>query len=93
MLARIASYLKGRYQVTKFENVLSDPVEIKGGVPQGNEIAPLAFVIHIHDLPSVIHSPENNNNDDSTSMFMDDTTLFEIIRVSEHISRSAIGNF
>ena len=79
-------------QVTKFENVLSDSVKIKGGVPQGSKIGPLAFVIHINDLPSVIHSSENNDNDDSSSMFMDDTTLFEIMSVSKHISGSVIGN-
>ena len=90
VLAWLASYLQGRSQVTKFENVLS--VKIKGGVPQGSKIGPLAFVIHINDLPSVIHSSENNNNDDSSSMFMDDTTLFEIMSVSEHISGSVIGN-
>ena len=75
-----------------FENVLSDSVKIKGGVPQGSKIVPPAFVIHINDLPSVIHSSENNNNDDSSSMFMDDTTLFEIMSVSEQISGSVIGN-
>ena len=92
VLAWLASYLQGRSQVTKFENVLSDSVKIKGGVPQGSKIGPLAFVIHINDLPSVIHSSENNNNDDSSSMFMDDTTLFETMSVSEHISGSVIGN-
>ena len=81
VLAWLASYLQGRSQVTKFENVLSDSVKTKEGVPQGSKIGPLAFVIH---LLSVIHSSENNNNDDSSSMFMDDTTLFEIMSVSEH---------
>ena len=51
VLAWLASYLQGRFQVTKFENVLSDSVKIKGGVPQGSKIGPLAFVLHINDLP------------------------------------------
>ena len=92
VLAWLVPSLQGRSQVTKFENVLSDSLKIKGGVPQGSKIGPLAFVIHINVLPSEIHSSENNNNDDSSSMFMDDTTLFEIMSVSEHISGSAIGN-
>ena len=86
LLAWLASYLQGRSHV---ENTLSDPVNIKGGVPQGSKIGPLAFVIHINDLPSVIHSPEDNS--DSVSMFMDDTTMSEVISVSEHISGTGIG--
>ena len=55
VLAWLASYLQGKFQVTKFENVLSNSVKIKRGVPQGSKIGPLAFVIHINDLSSVIH--------------------------------------
>ena len=93
VLAWLASYLQGRSQVTRIENVLSDSVKVKGGVPQGSKIGLLGFMIHINDLPSVIHSSKNNNNnDDSSSMFMDDTTLFESMSVSEYISGSVIGN-
>ena len=40
VLAWLASYLQERSQVTKFKSVLSGPVEIKGGVPQGSKTGP-----------------------------------------------------
>ncbi len=83
-------YFKGRSQVTKVGNTFSDPAYIKGGVPQGSKIGPLAFIVHINDLPSVVQSSDDNS--DTVSMFMDDTTMSEVLNVSDHISGESIGN-
>ena len=90
MLAWLGSYLQSRSQVTKVGNTFSDPAYIKGGVPQGSKIGPLAFTVHINDLPSVVQSSDDNN--DTVSMFMDETTMSEVLNVSDHISAESIGN-
>jgi hypothetical protein len=91
MLAWLGSYLQGRSQVTKVGNTFSDPAYIKGGA-QGSKIGPLAFIVHINDLPSVVQSSDDDNSD-TVSMFMDDTTMSEVLNViSDHISGESIGN-
>ncbi len=90
LLAWLGSYFQGRSQVTKVGNTFSDPAYIKGGVPQGSKIGPLAFIVHINDLPSVVQSSDDNS--DTVSMFMDDTTMSEVLNVSDHISGESIGN-
>ncbi len=90
LLAWLGSYLQGRSQVTKVGNTFSDPAYIKGGVPQSSKIGPLAFIVHINDLPSVVQSSYDNS--DIVSMFMDDTTMSEVLNVSDHISGETIGN-
>ena len=91
MLAWLGSYLQGRSQVTKVGNTFSEPAYIKGGVPQGSKIGPLAFIVHINDLLSVVQSSDDDNSD-TVSMFMDDTTMSEVLNVSDHISGESIGN-
>ena len=60
-------------------------------MPQGSKIGPLAFIVHINDLPSVVQSSDDDNSD-TVSMFMDDTTMSEVLNVSDHISGESIGN-
>ena len=40
-----ASYLKGRSQVSTFQGDQSDLKRIKGGVPQGSKLGPIAFIL------------------------------------------------
>jgi hypothetical protein len=84
----VGSYLKDRSQVTKFRNEFSQEARVKGGVP--SKIGPIAFIIHINDLPFII-SPVNPEDED-ISLFMDDTTLSEVIDITQHVSICPIGN-
>ena len=98
----LASYLSGRTQVTKYGSEISDKRIVHGGVPQGSKIGPVVFTVHfINDLPLVLKQPEItysddmtkcDNDDDDVTIFMDDTTVSEIIDIKNHIAGEAIGN-
>ena len=99
LISWLASYLSGRSQVTKFGNELSERDIIHGGVPQGSKIGPVAFIVHLNGLPSLLKQSEvsgedfdGNDNDDDVSIFMDDTTISEIINIKDHKSGNVIGN-
>ena len=49
-----ASYLNERSHFTQFGKEASDLVNVTGGVPQSSKLGPIAFVIKINMLPSVI---------------------------------------
>ena len=96
-----ATYLKNRSHFTAVGEDESEYQYINGGVPQGSKVGPIAFIIKINQLPSVIRDEMNlilaTNNEghvvieDETIMFMDDTTMFEVLDVSGHISGTEIG--
>ena len=50
-----ASYLYNRSQVTSFKGEQSDCKRIKGGIPQGSKLGPIAFIIKINPLPTSIY--------------------------------------
>ena len=97
----LASYLSGRTQVTKYGSEVSDKRMVHGGVPQGSKIGPVVFIVHINYLPLVLKQSEItysddmtkcDNDNDNVTIFMDDTTVSEIIDIKNHIAGEAIGN-
>ena len=68
-LALIKSYLINRFQYVQYENMISELLEIKTGIPQGSILGPLFFSILINDLV-------NSSRLFSFLMYADDTTIY-----------------
>lgn len=64
----IKSYLSDRFQVVKLDNDISDPLQVKVGVPQGSILGPLLFLIFFNDMPYYMEEV-------CSIFFADDTTL------------------
>ena len=68
----------------------------KGGIHQGSKLGPLAFIIKINQLANVVETPNDDQNGRSDQkdivICMDDTSLSEVIDVTNHVSGNCIGN-
>ena len=65
---RLHSYLSNRTQSVNFNGVISTPMSVTVGIPQGSILGPLLFLLFINDLPSVVSYSYVN-------FFADDTFL------------------
>ena len=83
------SYLNERSHFTQFGKEVSDFVNV-GGVPQISKLGPIAFVIKINMLPSVIEQvvAQGVNDDvvvdENTILFMHDTTSWKALDGHNH---------
>ena len=82
--------------------LVADKLRVHGGVPQGSKIGPVVFIVLINGLPLVLKQPAETTHyddvpkkfkdDDDVTIFMDDTTISEIIDIKSHVAGEAIGN-
>ena len=63
------SYLTGRVQYVRINNVTSNPIVVTSGVPQGSHLGPLLFLLFINDIPNVL-------SNSLCLMYADDLKLF-----------------
>jgi hypothetical protein len=57
-----ATYLQGRLQMCTFRDHKSECKSIKGRIPQGSKLGPLAFIIKINQLANVVETPNDDQN-------------------------------
>ena len=64
--------MSGRVQCVKVGNILSDPVELKYGVPQGSVLGPILFSLYTTPLNTIISAYNNIR----FHFYADDTQLY-----------------
>ena len=79
LLLLFRSYLSDRIHSVKLDGVISPPLPVISGVPQGSILGPLLFFIYVNDIPTYI-------NHSCLFMFADDTKYLKTI---ESISDAA----
>ena len=88
LIGWLGSYLRGRSQIKTFWGEQSHLIKTNGGVPQGSKLGPTAFKIKVNELLTV----SSYDSGDDSIMLLDDSTLSEVIDVSNHLSGTSVGN-
>jgi hypothetical protein len=73
LLSWFKSYLSNRKQRVLLNGTMSDPRDIKAGVPQGSILGPLLFLVYINDIVDVTNTNIRLYADDSTLFVVDDS--------------------
>ena len=71
VLQWLQSYSYKRKQICIINNVVSDEIEIRCGIPQGSNLGLLLFLVYINDLPNCLQTT-------TASMFADDTSSYPV---------------
>ena len=72
------SYLSNRHHTAIINNVCSDKILIKHGVPQGSVLGPLLFLIYINDLHFAIKHSQTLHFADDTSLLCCNNSLKQL---------------
>ena len=84
VLAWFKSYLAERSQSVKVGDVLSDPVSLEFGVPQGSVLGPVLFTLYTTPLSQIINKYDNISH----HLYADDTQIY--IKITPDNATTAI---
>ena len=71
LLRSVASFLQGRAQVTSVGILVSAPLYLNGGIPQGTKLGPVLFAVMVNDLVQ---------SWSACIKCVDDLTVLEVVR-------------
>ena len=65
----VSSYLTNRTQGIYINSIISEPLPVQHGVPQGSVLGPLLFILYINDIPLAVSSC-------SVELYVDDARIY-----------------
>ena len=80
-------YLHNRLQSVRLNNVVSSPMSVGFGVPQGSILGPILFNVYVNDLKNVLHDCFIVQYADDTQILIDDhiDNLEDLIQRAEEV--------
>ena len=77
------SYLGHREHTTFANKIMSDPIQVKYGVPQGSILGPLLFSVYINNLPNTVENSKVILYADDAVMITEDRRSDDITRIGQ----------
>ena len=85
----VSTFLTGRTQQTKANDVLSSILPVSCGIPQGTVLGPILFIIYINDFLDLLHAKITSFADDTTLLYVDSCVDALVNRVNSDLSLAA----
>lgn len=82
----ISDYLYGRTQKVKIDEVYSDSIFVKSGVPQGSCLGPLLFLIYINDVSKVVQHSKILVYADDCKLYIPDSVDNYNVKLQEDLN-------
>ena len=87
------SYHRDRFQITSYNNVMSSPLPLTTGVPQGSVLGPCLFLLFINYLTSVVKYSAINIYADDTLIYVSDSDIVTAARKLQYDIDSIVNWF